>query len=75
MHVIATARSPALTACPVVKLWAGRCPDIEGLYINTGQCRNGVVLTTASARLMADRMLSREPIVDPSPCTWTAAHV
>jgi len=87
LHAIATARFPALRRCPVVKHWAGlrpgspagvpyiaAHPDIEGLYVNTGQYRNGVVLSVASARLMADLVLSRAPIVDPSPYTWTAAR-
>lgn len=42
--------------CPV--------PDIEGLYLNTGHYRNGIVLGPASARLAADLILNRPPILD-----------
>ncbi len=42
-------------------------PNIEGLYINTGHFRNGVVLGLASARLMGDIILERSPILDPEP--------
>lgn len=42
-------------------------PEIAGLYINTGHFRNGVVLGLASVRLLADLILGREPILDPSP--------
>jgi len=39
-------------------------PEIKGLYINSGHFRNGVVLGPASARLMADIVLQRDPILD-----------
>lgn len=42
-------------------------PRIEGLFINTGHFRNGVVLGLASARLLADMLLGRQPILDPTP--------
>jgi glycine oxidase len=45
--------------CPV--------PNITGLYLNTGHYRNGVVLGLASARLLADMMVARTPILDPTP--------
>lgn len=45
--------------CPV--------PNMAGLYLNTGHYRNGVVLGLASARLMADMILQREPILDTAP--------
>jgi len=38
-------------------------PDMAGLYVNSGHFRNGVVLGLASARLLADILLGREPIV------------
>ncbi|MDH5570758.1 MAG: glycine oxidase ThiO [Gammaproteobacteria bacterium] len=44
--------------------YIGEHPHITGLYINTGHYRNGVVLGLASARLLADMMLQREPIMD-----------
>lgn len=42
-------------------------PGIEGLYVNTGHYRNGVVLGPASARLAADIILNRQPIVKIDP--------
>ena len=42
-------------------------PEIEGVYVNTGHFRNGVVLGPASARLMADIILAREPILEIEP--------
>ena len=71
---------PALTHYPIEHHWAGlrpgsphgipyimQHPRISGLYINTGHFRNGVVLGPASARLLADILLEREPILDPAP--------
>lgn len=87
LYDIVTERFPVLRDFPVVKHWAGlrpgapagvpyiaAHPDIEGLFVNAGQFRNGVVLGAASARLMADLVLERTPIVDPAPYTWTAAR-
>ncbi len=45
----------------------GPHPAIEHLYINTGHFRNGVVMGPASARLLADQLLGRVPILSPSP--------
>ena len=47
--------------------YIGKHPDIEGLYINAGHFRNGIVLGLASARLLADIILERSPILDPRP--------
>ncbi|OGI42038.1 MAG: glycine oxidase ThiO [Candidatus Muproteobacteria bacterium RBG_16_64_11] len=71
---------PALADAAVEKHWAGlrpssprgipiidRHPDIQGLHICTGHFRNGLVMAPASARLMADLLLDRPPIVDPAP--------
>ena len=68
---------PALKEAEVEHHWAGLrpgstngipyiCPvqDIEGLYINAGHYRNGVVLGPASARLAADLILNRQPILE-----------
>jgi glycine oxidase len=84
---IVTTRFPVLRDYPVIKHWAGLRPgapagvpyiaphpDIQGLFVNAGQFRNGVVLGASSARLMADLVLERNPIVDPTPYTWTAAR-
>ncbi len=43
----------------------GKCPEVPGLYVNTGHFRNGIVLAPASARLAADLMLGRSPLIDP----------
>lgn len=46
----------------------GSHPKMEGLYINAGHYRNGVVMAPASAQLMLDILLKREPtVVDPKP--------
>lgn len=71
---------PALARYPVETQWAGlrpgkpdgmpligEHPTIGGLYLNTGHYRNGVVLAPASARLLADLVLGRPPILDPVP--------
>lgn len=71
---------PALADYPVEQHWAGlrpgsprgvpfigEIPGVRGLYVNTGHYRNGVVLGPGSARLLADLLLGRAPIVDPAP--------
>ena len=69
---------PALADCPVIHHWAGLrpgcdsgvptigpVPGVKGLFVNAGQFRNGVVMGPASARLLADLVIGREPIVGP----------
>lgn len=69
---------PALADCEVEAHWAGlrpgspdgvpfigRHPSVAGLYVCAGHYRNGLVLAPASARLMADLVLNRPPILDP----------
>ena len=71
---------PKLAHYPVEHHWAGlrpgspagipfigAHPHLDGLYINTGHFRNGVVMAPASARLLADTLLKREPIVPAAP--------
>jgi glycine oxidase len=71
---------PALAGYEIEHHWAGlrpgspngipyilQHPRIEGLFINTGHFRNGVVLGLASARLLADMLLGQQPILDPTP--------
>ena len=78
---------PSLAGLSIERQWAGLrpgtaqgipyiCghPDIEGLYINAGHYRNGVVLGAASARLMAELLLEQTPSIDPSPYALDAAH-
>ena len=80
LSVVATRLIPALADYPVERHWAGlrpgspdgipyigACPGVEGLFVNAGHFRNGVVMGLASARLMADLMLNRGPIIDPKP--------
>ena len=70
---------PALRSFSVTHQWAGlrpsspagvpfigAHPEIRGLFVNTGQFRNGVVLGPASALLAADLMLGRDPRWDPA---------
>lgn len=47
--------------------YIGAYPGIEGLYFNAGHFRNGLVTGPASARLAADLLLDRTPILDPAP--------
>ena len=47
--------------------YIGAYPGVEGLYFNAGHFRNGVVSGPASARLAADLVLGREPVVPPAP--------
>jgi glycine oxidase len=39
----------------------------EGLWLNCGHYRNGLVLAPASCQLFADLLLNRTPIIDPTP--------
>lgn len=77
---VATELVPALAHCPVELHWAGLRPGspegvpligphpaLEGVFINTGHFRNGVVMGPASARLMADWVVGRPPFLDPAP--------
>jgi len=82
---------PALADAEVVGHWAGlrpgspegipfigAVPGHEGLWLNCGHYRNGLVLAPASCQLLVDLMLGREPIVDPaaySPAGRLAAAV
>ena len=87
LYRIAVTRFPALGNYPVEAHWAGlrpsspagvpyigRHPRINGLFVNAGHFRNGIVLGPASARLVADLVLGRPRIVDPEPYGWTAAR-
>ena len=87
LYEIATRRFPVLADYPVERHWAGLRPSspagvpyigphpqVGGLFVNAGQFRNGIVLGPASARLAADLVLGRAPIVDPAAYAWTAAR-
>ncbi|WP_312514221.1 glycine oxidase ThiO [Stutzerimonas nitrititolerans] len=71
---------PALVNAEVVKHWAGLRPGspdgvpyigamsgFDGLWLNCGHFRNGLVLAPASCQLLADLMLGRKPSIDPAP--------
>jgi len=77
---MATELFPTLKNIPMIKHWAGlrpgtkhgipyidKHPEIKNLSINAGHFRNGLVMGPASARLMADLILDREPCVNPEP--------
>ena len=78
---------PALGEMEIERQWAGLrpgteqgipyiCmhPDIEGLYINAGHYRNGVVLGAASARLMVELVQGSKLSIDPAPYALDAEH-
>jgi glycine oxidase len=68
---------PVLADFPVVNHWAGlrpgspegvpyigAHPEAKGLYVSAGHFRNGLVMGPASARLLADIIFKREPVLD-----------
>lgn len=71
---------PALADAPMERHWAGlrpgsptgvpfigAHPTIEGLFINAGHFRNGVVMAPASAQLLADIVQNRPTAVEAGP--------
>jgi len=77
---------PALARAEVAAHWAGlrpaparehpligAHPAIAGLYITSGHHRHGIALAPGSARLLADLLLGRPPVVDPRPYRTAAA--
>ncbi|WPO99328.1 glycine oxidase ThiO [Pseudomonas sp. HR96] len=71
---------PGLAGATPVRHWAGLRPGspegipfigpvtaFDGLWLNCGHYRNGLVLAPASCQLFADLMLGRAPIIDPAP--------
>ncbi len=71
---------PALAGAELAGHWAGlrpgspegvpyigRVPGCEGLWLNCGHYRNGLVLAPASCQLFSDLLAGREPIIDPAP--------
>jgi glycine oxidase len=78
---------PVLGDMEIERQWAGlrpgteqgipyicQHPEIDGLYINAGHYRNGVVLGAASVRLMAELVLGQQPSIDPAPYKLDAVH-
>lgn len=79
LYRIAVEMFPLLKRTPIEDHWAGLrpgspsgipyigpFPGAEGLYVNAGHFRNGLVTGPASARLVADIVLGRDPILPPS---------
>ncbi|HDS1790357.1 glycine oxidase ThiO [Pseudomonas putida] len=71
---------PELEGATVVAHWAGLrpgspegipyigpVPGHEGLWLNCGHYRNGLVLAPASCQLFTDLLTGAEPIIDPAP--------
>lgn len=76
---------PELKSYAIIKHWAGLRPgtptgipyigphpDIDGLYLNTGHFRNGIVLSLASTRLLRNLVIGETPIIDPEPYSFSA---
>jgi glycine oxidase len=72
--------APTLAGLPIVKHWAGLRPGcgqgipyigahprMEGLYVNAGHFRNGIVMAPAAAELLTALMLGETPAADPAP--------
>lgn len=80
LHQAASRLCPALAGLRPVRQWAGlrpaspngipymgKAPGTANLWVSAGHYRNGLVLAPASARLLADLMSGRPPVVDPTP--------
>jgi glycine oxidase len=80
LHKAAIAMAPALAARPVEAQWAGirpgspagipligAHPAANGLFVCAGHFRNGILLAPGSARLLADVMLGRRPVLPIAP--------
>jgi glycine oxidase len=71
---------PALMEGSIERHWAGlrpghpdnapfigNYPGVQGLYINTGHSRHGLLTAVASSQLLSDIILGQQPILDPAP--------
>jgi glycine oxidase len=78
---------PALNGCEIERHWAGlrpgtangipyicEHPEISGLFINAGHYRNGIVLGTASSKLMTELVIGKTTSLDSSPYRIDALH-
>jgi glycine oxidase len=76
----ATVLVPALSECELVRQWAGlrpgspdgipyigQHPGIQGLFVNAGHFRNGVVMAPASVHLLLELMQKQSGFTDSSP--------
>lgn len=81
------ALAPALAELPVAKHWAGLRPGcgqgipyigahprLEGLYVNAGHFRNGIVMAPAAAELLAALMLNETPPLGAAPYALTTSR-
>ncbi len=79
---------PHLAHTPIEAHWSGLrpgspggipyiapVPGTAGLYVNAGHYRNGIVTDLASARLVTDLLLGRDPITDPAPYALDAQRL
>lgn len=70
---------PALDQFEIEHQWAGlrpgcpsgvpfidKAPNFDNVFVNAGHFRNGLVLAPASCRLMADLVLNKQPVINPS---------
>lgn len=82
LHASAVELLPDLAHADRVGHWAGLRPGspdgtpfigpvsaYDGLWLNCGHFRNGLVLSPASCQLLTDLMLNNKPIIDPWPYT------
>jgi glycine oxidase len=87
LYRIAIDMFPLLKRTPIEDHWAGLrpgspsgipyigpYPGVEGLFVNAGHFRNGLVTGPASARLLADLLLRRDPILPAEGYTLDAAR-
>jgi glycine oxidase len=78
---------PELRGAPILRHWAGLRPgspngipyicrhaQLENFYLNCGHFRNGLVSAPASARLITDIILNRQPSIPPEPYAMEAVH-
>lgn len=78
LKTFVAALTPALAELPVAQHWAGLRPGcgqgipyigahprLEGLYVNAGHFRNGIVMAPAAAGLLAALLLGETPPLDP----------
>ncbi|TWH64429.1 glycine oxidase [Azomonas agilis] len=78
---------PELANAQIIKHWAGLrpgspegipyigpVPEYEGLWLNCGHFRNGLVLAPASCQLLTELVLQQPTSIDPSPYT-TAGRI
>lgn len=88
LHRAAVELYPHLAHTPIEAHWAGLrpgspsgvpyiapVPGTAGLYVNAGHYRNGIVTGPASARLVADLLLGRDPVTDPAPYALDAPRL